>query len=230
MLKYLQHFYGGQEHFTNTLNTIAENICRSDVEMIWLLILSFAISSSLDNLGVGISYGIRNIRIGLLANSIIAITCFLFSETGILFGVWISKILPGIFPIIVAAFLLLVIGIRIILIAIPRKQANKSEADVESTHPTATQLKGGISLWEACILGIALSANALTNGLSAGLLGLPSIAISITAAIGSFITVWLGVTLGRKVAMVRIGSFTLGQFGTLVSGAILIVIAINTLF
>ncbi|HAS00579.1 MAG TPA: sporulation membrane protein YtaF, partial [Brevibacillus sp.] len=32
--------------------------------MNWLLILGFAVSSSLDNLGVGISYGIRNIRIG----------------------------------------------------------------------------------------------------------------------------------------------------------------------
>ncbi|SCW54863.1 putative sporulation protein YtaF [Paenibacillus tianmuensis] len=163
--------------------------------MTWLLIVGFAVSSSLDNLGVGISYGIRKIRVGVLSNLLIAIICFLFSETGILFGQWLSNILPGMFPVLVSAFILMVIG-----------------------------------LGESVVLGIALSANAVTNGLSAGLLGLSPLAISLTAAQGSFISVWFGVIIGRKVAGVRIGAFTLGQFGTLISGVILLVIAGNSLF
>lgn len=83
---------------------------------------------------------------------------------------------------------------------------------------------------EAVILGIALSANAVTNGLGAGLLGLSPLAISLTAALGSFITVWFGVALGRKVAGIHIGSFTLGQFGTILSGVIVIFIACNSFF
>lgn len=191
--------------------------------MMWLTILGFAVSSSIDNLGVGISYGIRGMRIGLLANLLIAGICFLFSEAGILFGRWLSMILPGIFPILVGAFLLVIIGIRIILLAMPRKNG-----EVQDT--TAPPKPKDVKLGEAVLLGIALSANALTNGLGAGLLGFSPLAISVSAAIGSFLTVWAGVALGGKVANIRIGKFTLGQFGTLISGVLLLVIASEVFF
>ncbi|TDF98757.1 sporulation membrane protein YtaF [Paenibacillus piri] len=210
--------------------------------MAWLLILGFAVSSSLDNLGVGISYGIRGIRIGFISNLIIAIICFLFSEAGLSGGQWLSEVLPGIFPVLVGAFLLVIIGIRIILLAFPRKnhdvqQPSEDRADAKSLkgllqNPEAADAdkSGEIGWGESVILGIALSANAITNGLGAGLLGLSPLAISLTAALGSFVTVWFGVTLGRKVAGVRIGSFTLGQFGTILSGILLLGIACNSLF
>jgi putative sporulation protein YtaF len=210
--------------------------------MAWLIILGFAVSSSLDNLGVGISYGIRSIRIGFVSNFIIALICFLFSEAGILFGQWFSRILPGILPVLVGTFLMIVIGIRIILLTIPRKQKRISN-EVVANDKTANNFKGilknpeiadadqsgEIGVGEAVILGIALSANAITNGLSAGLFGLSPLAISLTAAIGSFLTVWAGVALGRKAASIRIGRLTLGQFGTLLSGVIILAIACHTL-
>lgn len=205
----------------------------------WLIILGFAISSSLDNLGVGISYGVREIRIRWFSNLLIAAICFLFSFLGIVFGKWIAAITPGVLPDLVAAVLLIVIGIRIILLAVPRKKqaseinqatikqgikgilANPESADFDNSNE--------IGIGEACLLGVALSANALTNGLSAGLLGFSPLAISLTAAVGSFLTVWLGVAIGRKVAAIRIGKFTLGQFSTLLSGIILVLIALNNL-
>ncbi|NOV04322.1 sporulation membrane protein YtaF [Paenibacillus planticolens] len=209
----------------------------------WLLILGFAVSSSLDNLGVGISYGIRGTCIGFSSNVVIAIICFLFSMFGILSGQWLSKVLPGIYPVLVGAFLLFIVGIRIILLAVPRKKQHVSR-EVERIETDAASMKsilknpemadvdksGDIGLGEAFILGVALSVNAITNGLGAGLLGLSPLAISITAALGSFITVWFGVVLGRKVAGIRIGSFTVGQFGTILSGILLLLIAGNSLF
>ncbi|MBU7320374.1 sporulation membrane protein YtaF [Paenibacillus oleatilyticus] len=210
--------------------------------MTWLLIAGFAVSSSLDNLGVGISYGIRRIRVGVLSNLIIAMICFLFSETGIFFGQWLSEVLPGMFPVLVGAFVLTVIGLRIVLLAMPRKQAMTTEEKEDRSdgsslkdllqHPEKADKdkSGSIGIGESVVLGIALSANAVTNGLSAGLMNLSPLAISLTAAQGSFITIWIGVAIGRKVAGVRIGSFTLGQFGTLISGVILLVIACNSLF
>ncbi|GIN84670.1 sporulation membrane protein YtaF [Heyndrickxia sporothermodurans] len=210
--------------------------------MSWLIILAFAVSSSIDNLGVGISYGIRKIRIGLGANLLIAVICFLMSAAGITFGLWLSKVLPGMFPVIIGAFLLIIIGIRIMLLAVPRKNAasnvkndydqplNSIEEILKNPELADKDKSGDISWWEAIVLGVALSANALTNGLGAGLLGFSALAISLTAAIGSFISVWAGVKLGAKLADVRIGKFTLGQFGTLLSGAIILVIAINSFF
>ncbi|SHJ94299.1 sporulation membrane protein YtaF [Desulforamulus aeronauticus] len=209
--------------------------------MTWLIILGFALASSIDNLGVGISYGIRGIRIGLSSNFLVAIICFLFSATGIFFGQWLSKVLPGIFPILAGAFFLFVIGIRIILLAAPRKQRISQEVTsdekpikafteiLEYPEKADVDKSGDIGLAEAIILGIALSVNALTNGLGAGLLGLSPFVISLAAAIGSFITVWAGVALGGKVAAIRIGSFTIGQFGTILSGILLVVIATSAL-
>lgn len=207
--------------------------------MIWLVILAFALSSSIDNLGVGISYGIQGIRIGLWANLIIAVICFLFSEFGIIFGKWISSVVPGIFPILIGAFLLIVIGIRIILLAVPRKvrsekeipkDMNKVKTILKNPERADMDQSGEIGLKEACVLGVALSANAITNGLSAGLFGLSPLAISLTAAVGSFLMVWAGVALGRKAANIRIGSFSLGEFGTIISGIILLLIACESIF
>ncbi|HBZ10610.1 MAG TPA: sporulation membrane protein YtaF [Bacillus bacterium] len=209
---------------------------------VWLIILAFAISSSIDNLGVGISYGIRKINVRMGPNFMIAVTCFLFSMAGISFGLWLSNIFPGMLPVIFGAFLLFVIGIRIILLDAPRNnttsKGNKKHKEQTKTlkgllrNPESADadLSGDIGWGEAVILGVALSANALTNGLGAGLLGLSPLAISLTAAIGSFISVWAGVKLGAKLSNMRIGSYTVGQFGTVLSGAIILVIAITAFF
>ncbi|MCL1694511.1 sporulation membrane protein YtaF [Lysinibacillus sp. BPa_S21] len=210
--------------------------------MNWLMIVAFTFSSSIDNLGVGLSYGIRKINVRFDKNILISIICFLMSMGGISFGVWLSKILPGMLPVIIGALLLFIIGIRIILLAKPQKQETSTEEssyEIQSNtvqdilrNPEEAQFNksGEIGWGEAVLLGIALSANALTNGVGAGLLGLSPLVISITAAIGSFITVWLGVLLGSKVADVRIGSFTLGQFGTIISGVILLIVAFGAFF
>ncbi|KXZ18560.1 sporulation protein [Bacillus nakamurai] len=209
--------------------------------MAWLLILGLAVSSSIDNLGVGMSYGIRKIKISHAANMMIAFICFLFSYIGIYFGKWISAILPGFLPVLLAAFILSVIGIRIILLAVPRKKQVTACVDVSSKkesrfsgllkNPEAADADGSgeIGMLESMVLGVAVSANALTNGLSAGLIGLSPAAISITAAVGSFLTIWIGCMLGKKAASLRIGSFHVGQFSTVLSGAIILIIAINTL-
>lgn len=206
----------------------------------WLIMLAFTFSSSIDNLGVGLSYGIRKINVRFDKNILISIICFLMSMAGITFGVWLSKILPGMLPVVIGAILLCIIGIRIILLAKPRKQetskvnknnANNNVQDILRNPEEAQFNKSGEIGWgEAVLLGIALAANALTNGVGAGLLGLSPLVISILAAIGSFITVWLGVKLGSKVADVRIGSFTVGQFGTIISGVMLIIIAFAAFF
>nr|MDH3099078.1 sporulation membrane protein YtaF [Bacillus velezensis] len=205
--------------------------------MAWLLILGLAVSSSIDNLGVGMSYGIRKIKISHASNMMIAFICFVFSYIGIYFGKWISAVLPGFLPVLLAAFILSVIGIRIILLAVPRKTARVGASGKKGRFAgllrkirrrTDADGSGEIGILESMVLGVAVSANALTNGLSAGLIGLSPAAISITAAVGSFLTIWIGRSLGKKAASLRIGSFHVGQFSTVLSGVIILIIAANT--
>jgi len=208
--------------------------------MNWLILLGFTFSSSLDNLGAGLTYGIRNIRIGPLSNAIIAAVCFVFSYLGIWFGQWISAVLPGMVPVLVGSFLVLVIGLRIVLLALPRKRPAPAAEPQETEpargiaailrHPERADLdrSNHIGIGESLLLGAALSANALTNGISAGLFGFSPLIISLAAALGSFATIGFGAWLGARAAGVRIGSFTLGQFGTLLSGLILMGIAVRS--
>jgi len=133
--------------------------------------------------------------------------------------------------------MLLAIGLRIIWLSLPRKQ-HEEEKNLQEIKGLSSILKNPecadfdksqhIGAVEAFVLGAALSANALTNGLSAGLLGYTPLAVSFAAAVGSFITVWLGVKIGQKVADIQIGPFQLGQFGALISGILLVLIAIKS--
>ncbi|MED4265142.1 manganese efflux pump [Priestia megaterium] len=198
---------------------------KGEYKMEWLFILGFALSSSIDNFGVGISYGVRKVRIKWLSNLLIAAICFLFSMVGIMFGRWVSTILPGVFHVIVAVVLLTLIGIRIILLV--GSQRNNGSDELDSSGQENVRYIGWI---ESSVLGVALSANALTNGLGAGLLGLSPLAISLTSAFGSFITIWLGAMVGKKAANVQIGKFTLSQFGTLISGMTILIVAFTQIF
>lgn len=109
--------------------------------MAWLLILGLAVSSSIDNLGVGMSYGIRKIKISHASNMMIAFICFVFSYIGIYFGKWISAVLPGFLPVLLAAFILSVIGIRIILLAVPRKQRVLARQEKKAVLPVCCKIR-----------------------------------------------------------------------------------------
>ncbi|AXI00732.1 sporulation membrane protein YtaF [Sporosarcina sp. PTS2304] len=197
--------------------------------MTWLLILGFAISSSIDNFGVGLSYGVQKVRVPIVSNLLIAVICFIFSIVGIISGVWIAELLPGSWPDIVAFAVLSLIGIRIMMIAF--RQQNRSRSSVLSEPEKMDFDKSShISLGEALLLGVALSANALTNGVGAGLLELSAVAIAFSAAVGSYVTLWAGVELGNRLSNFHIGKMTVGQFGTFMSGIIILLIAITRLF
>jgi putative sporulation protein YtaF len=204
------------------------------LELSWLTILALALSSSIDNFGVGISYGIRGIRIGFFSNFIISIIAFIFSDAGIFFGHYLSKVLPGMLSTVIGAMFLLIIGLRIILLTVPIKRNERTSSNtiagyLSSPEKADLDQSGDIGFFEAIVLGIAVSMNALTNGLGAGLIGLSPFAISLSAAIFSFLAIWLGSVLGRKVSTIRIGSWTIGQFSTVLSGVILLLIAVKSL-
>lgn len=222
---------------------IKEDVTNMNITA-WITVLLLALSSSIDNFGVGISYGIRGIRVGFLANFIISIIAFIFSEVGILSGQYISKVFPGTLSNVIGALFLFVIGLRIVLLTIPRKKQQQMSPKKLSEDETASSAitgylsspekadldhSGDISFFEAIVLGIAVSMNALTNGLGVGLIGLSPFAISLSAAVFSFFAIWLGVVLGNKVVNVRIGSLTVGQFSTALSGIILLLIALHNL-
>lgn len=220
------------------------------IGMAWVTVLTLALSSSIDNFGVGISYGIRGIRLSFLSNLIIAVIAFVFSYVGIVSGQYLSHVLPGMLSNVIGALFLIVIGLRIVLLTIPKKKKDlKADAEQADAIVIVTQEKnskykdylsepeqadldhsGDISFFEAIVLGIAVSINSLTNGIGAGLIGLSPLEISLASALFSFLALWWGGLLGKKVASVRIGSWTLGQFSTVLSGVILLLVGFHAIY
>ncbi|EIT86961.1 sporulation protein YtaF [Fictibacillus macauensis ZFHKF-1] len=204
----------------------------------WITVLLLSISSSIDNFGVGISYGIRKIKVGFVANGIISAIAFVFSMVGIYSGRFLADLFPGTTAEIIATAFLFVIGIRIIMLTFPPKK-EKQQTDESVTgvitgylhSPEKADLdqSGEIGFYEAIVLGIAISMNALTNGLGAGLMNVSPLALSLISALFSFGSIWLGVALGSKIANITIGKWSIGQFSTALSGVILLGIALHNL-
>ncbi|MGO0123121.1 manganese efflux pump [Desulfothermobacter acidiphilus] len=206
--------------------------------MEWLLLAGLVLSASLDNFGVGISYGVRRVRVGLPANSIIAAVAFIFSVVGMTVGQTLARLFPGRWADVLAALILGLIGLRVALVAWPRKRRELASDSPPSSpwailfRPEAADLNasGSIDWWEAVILGIALSANALVCSVSAGLVGFSPWLVASFMGVGSFASVWSGSNLGFRLARVQIGSFSVGQFGTFLSGFILLALALKVIF
>ncbi|MCL1852207.1 MAG: manganese efflux pump [Peptococcaceae bacterium] len=198
----------------------------------WLFIAALTVSSSLDNVGVGLSYGIRAIRIDFRSNILISVICFVFSACGIYAGMWISLILPGILPVLLGSFILIIIGVRLVLLGIPRQGKDPQIAQTldEIEDKTPDQPRRQIGFLESAFLGVALSVNALTNGVGAGLFGFPPLLISFLAATASFATIHVSTALGFKLSKVHIGRFSVGQFGTMISGFLLMIIGVSVFF
>lgn len=197
--------------------------------MEWLLIIGFAVSASIDNFGVGLSYGVQRVQIPAASNALIAAVALVFSLAGIFAGAWLAGLLPAGLLDFLAFGVLSAIGLRIMYTA---RRGQKKQNSSVFAEPEKMDFDGSahISLGEALVLGIALSANALTNGVGAGLLALPPLAIAITAAIGSYVTLLAGVKAGIRLADVQIGKMTVGQFGAFLSGLIILLIAVTRLF
>ncbi len=203
--------------------------------MNWYFIIGLAVASNIDNLAVGMSYGMRGVRIGFFANLVIAAICFAFSEVGIIFGEWIGQVLPGDLPDIAGAGLLFLIGVRVLFLALPATAVHANRTD--DGHPIANwfaralAVKGDrVGLFEALVLGVALSANALANAVSAGLLNMSPTVVASAASVGSFLTIVIGVALGRHAAQIRVGRLDIGRFGTLASGVILVGLALRQIW
>jgi len=91
-----------------------------------------ALSLSLDALGVGITYGLRKVRIPLLSKICICMFSILYSGAAIYFGKYISSIIPSSLSKKIGIFILLIMGCWIILQGlIKNKGENIENEDIE---------------------------------------------------------------------------------------------------
>ena len=202
-------------------------------------IFLIAISSNLDNIGVGASFGMRQISLPWRSNLLIA----LITATGTFFSMWLGDSVHLYLDEKVAA----VVGAIFIIFAgfwvayqskaihkfiiwfkefFLRNHLNDGENIIkpllvlEDPISTDRDLSCSIELKEAVSLALGLSINNIPNGIGAGALGLNIYLMTLAVFVASVITILSGVKMGR------LGVSAIGETSELMAGAILVIVGI----
>lgn len=203
-----------------------------------LSVILLSIAANLDNLSIGLAYGIRKVRIPALSNLIISSVSGLFTMITCFAGGLLGGVMPKSLGGILGGSMIGVMGIWVIAgyVIDQKKKAPPTELKPKASdnphdgefleilqHPDKadTDYSGDISVKESVVLGIALALNCLATGLGAGMVGLNVIGITLATIVFSFFTIYFGLLIGKKcVSRFR------GDKAALIAGLLLIIIGI----
>lgn len=205
-----------------------------------LSIFLFAISSSSDNLIVGLSYGAKKVRINFINNCIISFISGIGTFLAMLFGRTLLQLIPLKYSNIIGSGILILLGI-FLLINWLRKDID-SKKNTEEVNDAAsgfehyenalrnpeiidTNDSKTIDFKEALILGIVLCLNNIGLGIGASISGLNIFITSISSLIFSLVFIPIGYYIGEKVI-----SDKLSRYSEIISICIILILGIYELF
>lgn len=173
-----------------------------------MLITTFflAISSSIDSLGIGITYGIKNTKISYIGKIILFLVSFAISLLSINFGNLLKNVLTDAIANTIGSLIFIILGLLICFQISP-----------DFDHSNSIDPK------EALLLGLALSLDSFCIGIGGSFIGINSILFPIFIASFQFIFLNLGIFLGRKLNKL---SFLPSNTWSNISGFLLITIGI----
>lgn len=121
-----------------------------------------AISSSIDSLGIGITYGIKNTKISLIGKIILFIISITITSLSIFLGDFIQSIFPSFLTKLIGSGILILMGIYICLQALK----NKSNSSNVFNNPISSDFDNSkiIDCKESIFLAIALSLDSFCIG------------------------------------------------------------------
>ncbi|WP_413379156.1 sporulation membrane protein YtaF [Alkalihalobacillus sp. 1P02AB] len=205
-------------------------------------LLALALAVSLDSFGVGLTYGLRKMKLPikslLFIASCSAVVIFISMGLGNVIQQWVSPEVAG----SIGGVILIFIGLYALY------QVFRKEKEVPTRqepviwnfeikilgvvirilrHPMSADLddSGTISGREAFLLGMALSLDAFGAGLGAALLGVSPFLLAVSVAFMSAFFLTIGMRLGR-----RFSASGLMQRFSFIPGLLLIILGTSSLF
>ncbi len=204
--------------------------------MLYLLsALLFSISANLDNIVIGIAYGIKNIRIGATANFIISTVTTLSTLISLLAGKVIASFLPAGVASLLGCGCIAALGCYFFFQSLHnllRENRNikcmalrDTENMIDYAKHSDRDFSGDIETKEALTVGLGLTLNNVGTGIAASAsgVGIPETVVLTFIISSLFLTV--GVYVGNRV----LGKI-LGKFAPLLSGVLLIALSIVEYF
>ena len=173
--------------------------------MQWISSLLFGVSSSLDAFLIGISLGLRHVRLKCSQNLFISLIALLGTCLSVGLGKFLSPILPAWIAVYLGSLALILLGFYYIVKWLKKLFSKKASADTPSFQ----------SLFA---LSVALSANNIGMGLAASLGGLSLPHAAVSTFLCSFLLLFTGNCLGKSHVFLFLGSLTEPLSGLLLIG------------
>jgi putative sporulation protein YtaF len=196
--------------------------------------LLFSFSANIDNLAVGIAYGIKNLKIQLSKSFIIAFMSCLGTLVSMSFGKLLTHIMPIHTANLLGSIILISFGIWSIWITLKEKQDNLPENNhtvlsyeelLNSPEKADVDKSGYIDFKESLTLGFALAVNNMGMGIGASITGLNVIITSLLTFLFSLIFLSAGCYFGKKYL-----SGIMGKFAGILSGVIILLLGLYEMF
>lgn len=202
--------------------------------MHYLSVVLLGIAANLDNLAIGMVYGLRGIRLPFPSNLVMALLSGLAIYISGWCGQLLTQVIPGRMANILGGIIVALMGVWVLWVYLRDQEKYRifpfqcDEPDDEGMtaifkYPEKADLdaSGDISWQEAFGLGLALAVNCLTMGVGVGITGLSLAGVTLAVTLSSLLAIALGLFLGH-----RYGASFLGNYATPVAGVILILVGI----
>jgi putative Mn2+ efflux pump MntP len=181
------------------------------MQLLYLFII--AILNSVDNLGVGVAYGVAGVKVKLYKNILIAFLAFIVSFIASLSGQFISNYLSDSECSIISMLLLVLMGLNMVYTSFSKKKNTDFDTVKELGYK------------EAFSIGIALALDDISSSVSSALLGYSAFMISIPYFIISLIIFFSG-----NYALRFTSKLNLGNKPTILAGVLMIIIGLSQFF
>ncbi len=210
--------------------------------------LFLALSLSIDSIGIGITYGLRNTYIPLLSKLILFLISVIFTTIALLLGNLITYILPDNIANYIGSFILVFIGFWILFqIFHSSKNDNVNLENINKDkiytlfikflgitiqiikHPNSSDFDNSkiIDFREAFFLGIALSIDSISVSIGSGITGMNSFLFPLLVATFHIAFLFLGSFLGKKISGINLIP---DYICNVISGVLLVLIGVSRLF
>lgn len=187
------------------------------------ILLSF--SSSIDSLGIGINYGIKNTKISLIGKIILFIISLITTYFSIFLGNFIQNIFPDFLTKLIGSFILIFMGIYICFEALKKQDINCNVFN----NPISSDFDNSqvIDSKESLFLAIALSLDSLCIGIGGSVSNINLALFPLLVSIFQLFFLSFGTFLGTHInKFYRLPN----NIWSLISGIMLIFIGIFKLF
>jgi putative Mn2+ efflux pump MntP len=178
--------------------------------------LLIGVVSNVDNLGVGVAFGIRGARIGAVSNLIVAGITTAATAAAVTSGHAVSQRLPSGVAAWLGPLIIIVIGIATVLAS---AGPPRPPGDAHAPWPDPLGVDRIVSWRAAIVLGAALSLNNVGTGVGAGVSGVPAVATAVSAGLLSLVCVGGGSRVGGA-----FGRVLLGRHAPVIGGVLLLAV------